>query len=98
MRPIPARHKEIINSDPYYEVCARMNEECEGRMTIEHAFTYAGRQISEMWNYVPLCWYHHLGLGLNKRKNREIAVSRATSKELSKYPNLNWKEYEHRSD
>lgn len=91
MRFIPLKHKKIINSDPYYRRCARWADgNCDGRMTIEHALIYAGQQIAEMWNYVPLCWFHHLGEGLFKAKNELIALSRATPKDLEKYPNKNW--------
>lgn len=68
--------------------------ECEGRITIEHAFTYAGKQINELWALIPLCEYHHLGEGLIKRENQRIAVARATDEELSKYPRINWDNYE----
>lgn len=59
-------------------------------MTIEHAFCYAGKQISELWNYVPLCWFHHLGKALKKWINELIALRRATAQDLAKYPNRNW--------
>lgn len=94
MRAIPQKHRTIINTDPYFRICARKDNDCSGRMTIEHALTYARRQISEMWNYIPLCWYHHLGKGLDKRVNRQIAVSRATAEDRLKYPKLDWFKYE----
>ncbi len=90
MRPIPIKHREIISSDPYFRVCARLNMDCNGRITIEHSFIYAGRQISEMWNYVPLCWAHHLGDKFVKEVNQMISLNRATDEELSKYPRKNW--------
>ncbi len=91
MRPIPQKHKLLINSSPYYKHCARESEgECDGRITIEHAFIYAGRQISEMWNYIPLCWHHHLGEGLDKHRNQLFALERATPEDLAKYPKAEW--------
>ncbi len=94
MRPIPAKHRKIISEDPYYKTCARKADGgCWGRITIEHVFIYAGRQISELWNYLPLCWFHHLAEGLDKRKNERIAISRATPEDLAKYPRKNWKLY-----
>ena len=91
MRPIPAKHRQIIDSDPYFRVCARAKDGgCQGRMTVEHAFLYANRQISELWNYVPLCFHHHLGEGLDKNKNQLIALSRATPEDLAKYPHGDW--------
>lgn len=80
--------------DPYMKVCARRNWECQGRITWEHAFIYAGRQINERWAIIPLCEYHHLGKGMDKRVNEQIAISRATKEDLQKYPKRNWEIYQ----
>ncbi len=77
--------------DPYYQICARKNSECQGRITWEHAFIYAGKQINEKWAIIPLCVYHHLGEGLVKNENQRIALERATPEDLAKYPNFDWK-------
>ena len=87
-KPIPLKTRLIISEDPYYRTCARKNSECSGRITIEHAITYAGRRISDLWGLIPLCWYHHLGEGLNKAINRRLAFARATARDLQKYPRL----------
>lgn len=93
MRPIPLKHRKQIDTDPFFKRCVRFEEgSCSGRITIEHVFIYANRQISEMWNYLPLCWFHHLDKGLDKRLNERIALSRVTEEELSKYPKKNWKQ------
>jgi hypothetical protein len=95
MRPIPKKLRDDMASDPYYETCARASEGgCRGRITWEHALIYAGRQINEKWAIIPLCVYHHLGEGLNKRTNERIAVARATEEDLKKYPRKNWKQYQ----
>ena len=90
MRPISPKFRKIINEDPYYRTCANPDPNHSGRMTIEHAWCYASRQIDELWNFVPLCWHHHLGEGLNKKLNQIIALNRATPEDLQKYPNKNW--------
>lgn len=90
MRPIPLAHRKLIDTDPYFRVCARRNGQCSGRITIEHAWEYGGRQINEMWAYLPLCEYHHLGAGLNKEINHFLSIQRATAEELRKYPRKNW--------
>lgn len=92
MRPIPPVHKVAINEDPYYKKCARSNEgTCSGKITMDHCLIFAGKQIAELWNYVPTCEYHH---SVNKFQdggdlNREIqtyhALNRATDEELLKY-------------
>lgn len=80
----------MIDSDPYYKVCARRGLDCSGRITMEHSLIYAGRQIDEVWAIIPLCVYHHLGEGLNKELNQYISLQRATKEDLAKYPRKNW--------
>lgn len=92
MRPISPKNKTIINNDPYYKTCCRRDEgNCSGRITIEHVLIFAGRQIDEIWNLLPVCEYHH-SIGkhmedgdLNKEKHTWIALNRATDEELLKY-------------
>jgi hypothetical protein len=76
--------------DPYYQKCARAGSECEGRITWEHAWIYAGKQINEKWAIIPLCVFHHLGKGLDKKWNQACALNRATEEDLSKYPKKDW--------
>lgn len=90
MRPIPLRLREQIAEDPYFTVCARKNSQCSGRITIEHVWIYQGTQINELWAFLPLCWYHHLGKGIDKRENEKLSLQRATDDELSKYPRRDW--------
>lgn len=90
MRPIPPKLRKQLAEDPKMKVCARNGWDCAGRITWEHAFIYAGRQINEAWAIVPLCEYHHLGKGLNKKLNRQIAISQATPEDLQKYPKKDW--------
>lgn len=90
MRKIPQNLKQSLSNNPYYKKCARENNDCAGRITWEHAFLYSNRQINESWSIIPLCWYHHLGEGLDKQLNQFIALHRATKEDLRKYPNFNW--------
>lgn len=91
MRPIPKKLKDEMDSDPYYHQCSRSSEgACGGRITWEHAFVYAGKQINERWAIIPLCVFHHLGEGLNKELNQYLALCRATISELAKYSRTNW--------
>lgn len=91
MRPIPQKLRKQIDADPYFKTCARKGDGyCEGRITIEHAFIYEGRQINELWALIPLCWHHHLGSGLEKEKNQWLALKRAEVKDLYKYPRKDW--------
>jgi hypothetical protein len=100
MQPIPPAHKKIIDSDPYFRTCARNalfhDHICQGRITIEHAIIYAGRQIVEVWNYVPLCcWAHDVDEwqdkgNIDKRLNEFLAIRRASPEDLAKYPKKDW--------
>ena len=91
MRPISERIKRIIDTDPFYKKCARGNHECSGRITMEHALIYAGRQVDEVWAIVPICEFHHAvgpfqdGGDLQKEVNVWIALNRATDSELMLY-------------
>lgn len=93
MRKIPIKLRNQIANDPFMKVCSRKDENCQGRITWEHAFIYAGKQINEKWAIIPLCEYHHLGKGLDKRENEKIAISRATKQDLAKYNKRNWDNY-----
>ena len=91
MRPMnktPERLKRKWRENPPLR-CERWQEgNCEGRLTKEHVFTYAGKQIQEEWAIIDLCWRHHLGDLLDKRINEQIAKSRATDEDRKKYPRL----------
>lgn len=78
-------------SNPFYKHCARAGLKghvCDGRITWEHAMTYAGGQIQEKWAIIPLCAKAHAvdqyqdGGDLDKRCNEWIALNRATPDEL----------------
>ncbi len=93
MRPIPKKLREEIARDPFMKTCIRRNEECSGRIEWEHAFTYAGKQINEAWAIVPVCVYHHRGLGLDKEYNQYRAIIRADIEDLCKrMPNKDWRQ------
>jgi hypothetical protein len=91
MNKIPTVLREKMAMDPFYGRCMRRHEgTCSGRITWEHAFIYAGRQIQEQWAIIPLCEYHHLGPGMVKWMNELFALRRATLEDLAKYPRRNW--------
>lgn len=97
MRPISPEVRVQILEDPFYEKCIRSEEGmCEGRITWEHTWIYAGRQIDEPWAIVPLCEYHHAvnrfqDCGdLKKWIGQLVALNRATEDDLAKYPKKDW--------
>jgi len=98
MKSIPLPLRKKLAEEKRMKRCERSNSECKGRITWEHCWTYAGRQIQEPWAIISLCEYHHLGNGLDKRINKYISLLYATDQELAKYPNKNWKEERRRAD
>jgi len=79
-------------SNEHEPVCARKGSDCSGRNTKEHALIYQGRQVQDYFAVIDLCWYHHLGKGLNKEYNRYLALMRATDEDLDKYPKSDFKQ------
>lgn len=81
--------------NPYYQRCIR-NSGCRGRITLEHALKYSGRQINEIWAIVPVCAYHHCvdqyqDCGdMDKRFHEYVAISRMTAEDRKKYPRRDW--------
>jgi hypothetical protein len=89
MSKIPKKILAEILADPYYKVCARKEDgSCNGRITFEHALIFAGKQVQEKFAIIPLCTYHHAvdmhqdGGQLDKDRNVQIALNRATEIEL----------------
>jgi hypothetical protein len=89
MRTIPSKLREEMANDPYYKICSRSKDGgCAGKITWEHVFIFAGRQINERWAIIPLCEKHHAVNtyqdrgDLDKEKNEWIALNRATDEEL----------------
>lgn len=93
MRQIPAKMRDAMACDPYYKKCCRQADgRCDGRITWEHALLYAGKQVNEEFAIIPLCVRHHLAEGLDKKRNIQIALSRATEAQLAKYPKNTWRQ------
>ena len=92
MNNMPPKLRKEMSEDPFYSKCLRCKEgECGGRITWEHCWTYKKRQIQEKWAIIPLCWWHHLGAGLNKNMNRWFSINRMTEADEKKYNRKNWK-------
>jgi hypothetical protein len=95
MNNIPRKLREEMASDPYYGMCARQAlfhdhvcgaDPLTGKLIEwEHAIKYKGKQLQEKWAIVPLCYEAHRGNLLDKDKNRYIALSRASNKDLASY-------------
>lgn len=88
---MPPKLRKECAEDPYYSKCLRHKEgNCSGRITFEHCWMYAGKQIQEKWAIIPLCVHHHIGQGLNKKLNHWFSINRMTEEDMKKYPKFNW--------
>lgn len=94
MHPIPPKLRAQMSESNFYSVCAlrgHTHKVCAGRITWEHALTYAGRQVQEAFAIVPICAEYHLGKGLDKRRNIWVALNRASLQDFKKYEKADWK-------
>lgn len=87
---MPKKLRDELAKDQFYKICIRNNENCSGRITWEHCWTYKNRQIQEKWAIVPLCWAHHLGAYFDKWVGQLVSLRRATPEDLAKYPKKDW--------
>jgi len=53
MRKIPGKMREVINKDSFYKKCIHENI-ASNDIEIEHALSYSGRQINELFALVPV--------------------------------------------
>lgn len=84
-------YEDILRERPFCERNeALQDHQCQGRSTMEHAWIYRGRQITDKWAIIRICYWAHLGPGLNKRINEWLALRHAMPEDLAKYPGKNW--------
>lgn len=95
MRPIPPAHRREIANNDWYRHCII----CGGnQITIAHIFQYGGKQISEMWNYLPLCVQCHAKstphnvnyIPATRYYVEWYTVLRMTPADRQQYPKTNW--------
>jgi hypothetical protein len=94
MNNIPTKLKTEISDDPFYRVC--IHERFRGvvgtgRLTLEHAIIYGGKQVQEKWAIVPCrSSFNNDVSGEEKEFNRYVAICRASSLDLARYPKRDW--------
>ena len=94
--PIPLKMRKEMSEDPFYKKCVytgTIQKFGDKRVSWEHCWVYAGKQIQEKWAIVPL----RLDLNVNMTQEvkdycRYISLQRATDEDLAKYPRHNWKQ------
>lgn len=95
MTKIPTKVRKSIDADPRYRECALKGipgHVCGGRITMEHALIYAGKQIQEKWAIVPVCAAGQEvdafqdAHTMNKEMNVWVALNQATTEQLEAYP------------
>lgn len=99
MTKIPQKVRKEIDADPRYKVCALYGQEthiCGGRITMEHAFIYAGQQVQQKWAIVPVCArgqevdHYQDAHTMNKELNQWVALNQATVEELSHFKRVSY--------
>lgn len=92
MNNIPPTLKKQLLADPEYARCSLLTyHTCGGRITLEHAMIYAGRQIQARWAIIPVCAagqevdQFQDAHTMDKDRNRWVALNRATDAELISY-------------
>ena len=69
--PIPATIRKELSEDEFMRDCIVM-QGCEGRIHFDHAFTYAGKRVNEIWAILPLCRKHNMGVTKMVQTAREM--------------------------
>ncbi len=93
--PIPPAIREELSNDPFMSECALdYLFECEGRIEWQHAMTYAGKRVNELYTIVPLCHFHHLHQAEFRREQEMVMRFRikhfhAEDDFAAKYPKSN---------
>src|SRR5258708_1149788 len=62
MNNIPNRIRKQISKDEDTKMCSlygQLGHVCDGRITMEHAIYFAGKQLQEKWAIIPLCASGH---------------------------------------
>lgn len=61
MRPISAKNRKLIEEDDFFKTSFLSGKKAtpSDRIVIHHCFVYAGRQIDDIWNLIPLLNSEH---------------------------------------
>jgi len=67
---IPPAIREQLAEDPFMKECVIgvYGGICEGRIEWQHAMTYGGKRLNELYTILPLCSKHHR----EQAKDRQI--------------------------
>lgn len=57
--PIPEDMRDLLEVDSFMRRCIIDDDMCDGRLEWNHAFTYAGKRVNELWAIIPMCHTHH---------------------------------------
>lgn len=89
MNNIPASLKKEMLADPEYTRCSLLGYHvCGGRITLEHALIFAGKQIQQRFAIIPVCAAgqevdeYQDAHTMDKKRNIWVALNRATEEEL----------------
>lgn len=91
MTTIPQAVRKEIDADPTYQFCKLFGHHghvCGGRITMEHALIFGGKQVQKKWAIVSVCaagqevdQYQDAGT-MNKELNVWVALNQGTNDDL----------------
>lgn len=88
--------REALAEDPRMKKCAVSVlgfGPCEGQIEWHHVWTYAYKQINELWAILGLCHKHHAMVDsafLVRDACQRISLHLASADDLAKYPKKAW--------
>lgn len=89
--PIPPAIRAKLADDPFMTRCIFDNSTCDGRIEWQHALTYGGKRVNELYSILPLCSKHHREQGAYRIQQEAVMSQRikhfhAEDEFRAKYP------------
>jgi len=55
---IPPAIRNVLAEDPFMSECY-IGGDCAGKIEWNHAMTYGGKRVNELYAIIPVCKHHH---------------------------------------
>lgn len=93
--PVPKDIRQQLTDDPFMKECIfftlTSDVPCDGRIEWQHAMTYGGKRVNELYTILPLCHNHHVRQAKFRQEQEKFIRSRirhfhAEKEFAQKYP------------
>lgn len=82
--PIQKKIRDTLNDDPWMSQCIirhyffgnEVLKDCEGRIEWQHAMTYSGKRVNELYTILPMCHKHHKEQGKYRAEQDYFIIER----------------------